>query len=183
MQLIVLYGPPGVGKLTVGQELATQTGYKLFHNHLTVDLVCSLFPFGSEPAERLSREFRLTMLREAALADLPGVIFTYVHANDSPGDLLFVQQLLDNVEQAGGQVQFVQLLCSDEARYERVQAESRARYGKLRDPAAVAALSQRYDLVSPIPYHASMQLDTTTLSPADAATQIRTNCKLPTSAT
>ena len=40
MKLVILYGPPGVGKLTVGRELAARTGFKLFHNHLTVDLVC-----------------------------------------------------------------------------------------------------------------------------------------------
>jgi shikimate kinase len=31
MKLIVLHGPPGVGKLTVGRELAGLTGYALFH--------------------------------------------------------------------------------------------------------------------------------------------------------
>ncbi len=35
MQLVFLYGPPGVGKLTVGNALSALTGYKLFHNHLT----------------------------------------------------------------------------------------------------------------------------------------------------
>jgi replication-associated recombination protein RarA len=47
MNLIFLYGPPGVGKLTVAQELAGMTGYKLFHNHLTVDLVYAVFDFGT----------------------------------------------------------------------------------------------------------------------------------------
>lgn len=45
MELVVIYGAPGVGKLTVARELARKTGYKLFHNHLTVDLVKSLFDF------------------------------------------------------------------------------------------------------------------------------------------
>jgi shikimate kinase len=33
MNFIVIFGPPAVGKMTVGQELARLTGYKLFHNH------------------------------------------------------------------------------------------------------------------------------------------------------
>lgn len=34
MRLIFIYGLPATGKLTVAQELAKRTGYKLFHNHL-----------------------------------------------------------------------------------------------------------------------------------------------------
>ena len=49
MKLIFLHGLPGVGKLTVARQLAALTGFKLFHNHLTVDLVTSVFEFGSEP--------------------------------------------------------------------------------------------------------------------------------------
>jgi hypothetical protein len=47
MRLVVLYGPPGVGKLTVGTALSELTGFKLFLNHLTVNLVTSVFPPGS----------------------------------------------------------------------------------------------------------------------------------------
>lgn len=53
MKLVILYGPPAVGKLTVGAELAELTGFKLFHNHLTTDMVMSLFPHGSETYTRL----------------------------------------------------------------------------------------------------------------------------------
>jgi len=68
MRLVYLYGPPGVGKLTVARELVALTGFKLFHNHLTVDLVRSLFPFDSEPYSRLMRQFRRDMFAEAACA-------------------------------------------------------------------------------------------------------------------
>jgi tRNA uridine 5-carbamoylmethylation protein Kti12 len=49
MQLIFLHGLPGVGKLTVARELAKLTGFNVFHNHLAVDLVESIFAFGSQP--------------------------------------------------------------------------------------------------------------------------------------
>jgi hypothetical protein len=43
MRLVFIYGIPATGKLTVAQELAKRTGYSLFHNHLVVDLLLSLF--------------------------------------------------------------------------------------------------------------------------------------------
>lgn len=41
MKLVVIFGPLAVGKMTVGQELAKRTGLRLFHNHMTIDLVAN----------------------------------------------------------------------------------------------------------------------------------------------
>src|SRR6266852_4000919 len=66
MRLVVLYGPPGVGKLTVGSELSELTGFKLFHNHLTVNLVCRLLLEKKKDWNRLAARIRLDMFAEAA---------------------------------------------------------------------------------------------------------------------
>ncbi len=126
MNLLFLYGAPAVGKLTVAQELASLTGYKLFHNHLTVDVVRSLFAFGSEQFGRLTAQFRLALFREAALADLLGVIFTFVYARGV--DDAFVQQTIEAVEPHGGTVRFVLLTCEEQEVLRRVGQESRASY-------------------------------------------------------
>lgn len=39
MKLIILFGPQAVGKMTVGQSLASLTNFKLFHNHMSIDFV------------------------------------------------------------------------------------------------------------------------------------------------
>jgi len=76
MQLIFIHGPAACGKLTVATELAAITGLRLFHNHLTVDLVAALFEFGSEPFVRLRESIWLDAFREAGEADR-SLVFTF----------------------------------------------------------------------------------------------------------
>ncbi|MFC3455318.1 hypothetical protein [Amycolatopsis speibonae] len=54
------------------------TGFKLFHNHMAVEPVLGIFPFGSPPSGRLVNEFRRRVIEEAADADLPGLVYTNV---------------------------------------------------------------------------------------------------------
>jgi hypothetical protein len=49
MRLVFIYGLPATGKLTVARELAAMTVFRLFHNHLAVDLLLLVFDFWSEP--------------------------------------------------------------------------------------------------------------------------------------
>ena len=50
MKLIIITGPHAVGKMTVGQELAKITELRLFHHHMSIDVVSGLFE--NMPAER-----------------------------------------------------------------------------------------------------------------------------------
>ena len=38
-KFIQIIGPQAVGKMTVGQELAKITEYKLLYNHMTIEMV------------------------------------------------------------------------------------------------------------------------------------------------
>lgn len=170
MQLVVLYGAPGVGKLTVAQALADPTGYKVLHNHLTVDLVTAIFAFGSEQAFRLSSEFRLTMLREAAMAQIPGLIFTFVYAAGEDDDLM--QEIHQAVEPLGGGVKLVLLTCDRDILRQRVVDKSRARFTKIRSVELLDELMAQRELSTPYPHAPSLVLDTTDLSPDLTAARI-----------
>ena len=78
MKLIFLHGRPG-GKLTVARQLEILTGFKLFHNHLTVDLVGSVFQFGSQPFVGLREIIWLEVFSQASSAGLDGLIFTFAY--------------------------------------------------------------------------------------------------------
>lgn len=86
MKLMLIFGPQAVGKMTVGEEVAARTGMKLFHNHMTIELVSHFFSYGTETGKRLVHAFREQIFDAVAQSDLEGLIFTYLWAFDMQGD-------------------------------------------------------------------------------------------------
>ena len=129
MKLVFLHGPPAVGKLAVARELARLTGYKLFHNHLTVDLVGSLFAFGSEPFVALREKIWLSAFHEAATNN---VSFVFTFNPERTVREQFIHEALAVVESAGGKAIFVELTCAEDELERRIEHPSRGEFGKLR---------------------------------------------------
>lgn len=91
MKFVLIFGPQAVGKMTVGQELANITELKLFHNHMTIELLEPLFNFSPEMWE-LSTLFRKEIFKAVAGSKQKGLIFTYVWAFDQQEDWDFVDE-------------------------------------------------------------------------------------------
>jgi len=125
MHLVVVFGPPAVGKMTVGHEICARTGYKLFHNHLTIEPFLGIFEFGSPSFNRLSSEFRRRVVEEAIASDLAGLVFTFVWGLELVSERDFLQRYVDLVEAAGGRVSFVELFATLEERIARNNTEFR----------------------------------------------------------
>lgn len=177
MRLVFLYGPPGAGKLTVARELVALTGFKLFHNHLTNDLVASVFPRGVPEFGRLVHRFRREMFAAAARAGVD-LVFTYVYAH--PDDEEDVRSMVAPIRESGGTVLFVRLTCAPDVLLTRVANESRTVYGKISDPTMLAGLMDRYNLFGAVPFGESLTIDTTQTQPLDAARRIVAHYSLPT---
>ena len=118
MKFILLFGPQAVGKMTVGQELERLTGLKLFHNHMTIDLVHPYFGFSSE-TWRLADLFRKEIFTSVAKSNSAGMIFTYVWAFDLQKDWDFVRQTRAIFENEGGEVYLVELEADVDERIRR----------------------------------------------------------------
>ncbi|MEO6525543.1 MAG: AAA family ATPase [Gemmatimonadaceae bacterium] len=123
--LVFIVGPPAVGKMTVGSELAKRTGLRLFHNHHTIDLVLRFFEFGTPAYSRLVNEFRRRVFEEVAASELAGLIFTYVWAFDDPSDAEAVEQYAEIFRRRGGSVFFTELEAPQEERLRRSASDFR----------------------------------------------------------
>jgi len=125
MKFVIIFGPPAVGKMTVGYELAKLTSFRLFHNHMTIDLVLNFFSFGQPQFHRLVGEFRRRIFEEVAASDLAGLIFTYVWALDQASDKAFINEICNIFREKSGEVYFVELEAEQSERLRRNESEFR----------------------------------------------------------
>lgn len=123
MKFILLFGPQAVGKMTVGQELAKITDLKLFHNHMTIDLLEPFFGFSSE-MWRLSSLFREEIFKTFSNSDSYGMIFTFVWAFNQKKDWEAVKRMC-TIFSEKGDVYFVELEADVEERLKRNRTPNR----------------------------------------------------------
>lgn len=109
MKLMLIFGPQAVGKMTVGEEVAARTGMKLFHNHMTIELVSHFFSYGTETGKRLVHAFREQIFDAVAQSDLEGLIFTYLWAFDMQGDWDAIERVVKKFGDRGAEIYYVEL--------------------------------------------------------------------------
>lgn len=169
MKMIFLYGPPAVGKLTVAKELAKITSYKLFHNHLTVDLVSSLYEWGSPKYWEYLRSIREQLLANLA-KDNVDIIFTYVYAAGEDEEVM--ERMFKKVEENGGEVLLVQLTTSIEKLKERIVAEDRRQFKKMHKTESLESWINQYKLFEAYPNRQNLIVDNSEMDPNEVANLI-----------
>jgi hypothetical protein len=125
MKLVIIFGPPAVGKMTVGYELRKLTGLKLFHNHMTIDLVLNFFDFGHPQFHTLVSEFRRRVFEEVVASDVSGLIFTFVWALDHDSDRTFIERSCNIFREKDADIYFVELEAELSERLKRNESEFR----------------------------------------------------------
>ena len=126
MKFVMIIGPQAVGKMTVGQELAKITGLKLFHNHMTIELVTPFFNYSTEAGKRLVNSFRMQIFEEMAKSDQEGLIFTWIWAFDEgKKEEDYYNKVRDIFVKQGADIYLVELEADLEERMRRNQTENR----------------------------------------------------------
>ena len=183
MKLLFIFGAHAAGKMTVGQAVSRITPMKLFHNHMTIEPVIELFgAYNGAATERL----RQVVFEEFAKTDNYGLIFTFIWAFDVPYDTEYVRRLTKLYQEAGAQVDYVELVAPQEVRLVRNKTENRLKEKASKRNVALSEMrmlgaEEKYRCVSElgeienllgIPPERYLRIDNTNLSPDEAAEMI-----------
>jgi len=167
VRLLFLHGVAAAGKLTTARELSARLNYPVFHNHLVVDLLTEMFPFGSPPFVRLREEFWLSVFGAAAESG-PSLIFTFApEATVTPG---FPGRARTVVQAGGGWVHFVRLKVSSAEQDQRIGNPDRREFHKLTDLAALRHHRESGALAEQPPF--DLEIDTDHSRPGQTARAI-----------
>jgi hypothetical protein len=123
-ELLLVIGPPAVGKMTVGRAVCERAGFRLFHNHHTIEPLLEIFGFGTPPFVALNGEFRRRVIEEAAAAGTR-LVFTFVWNVDEPADADEVRRLVAPYVDARLRVSCVELYADLATRLVRNTGASR----------------------------------------------------------
>ena len=184
MNLVIILGPPAVGKMTVAQALADLTGLKLLHNHMISELVRQFVPVygpGSAEGKRLNNMFSQEIFEVVAKSDLPGLIFTNMFDFDSPSAHTYIQSVLDLYESHGAKTCVVELCAEQDVRIERNKTENRLLHKPSKRDLALSEKLRR-EIESQQrpnsrdgeqPFTNYLKIDNTNLTPKVVATMIK----------
>lgn len=175
MKLILIYGPPGVGKLTVAKELQKITGFKLLHNHLIANLLGPIFGFGNLAVRTLNGNIRIKIYEEASKLNFSGLISTFSYHGDRQAKI-FVQRCINITRKLGGKTFFIGLSCDSKKLEKRIRNSSRVRVGKITSVALHRKILRRViNPLAKIPKDVvgSLHIDNSRLKPRRVAVQIK----------
>ena len=175
MKLVILFGPPAVGKTTIGALVESKTTYKLFHNHMVMDGIMHIFGVGTPAEDRLSKLVRAHIIQEAADTGI-NLIFTYVWNFAKEKGKQNIDAYKKIYESRGGTVQFIELGAPLAVRVTRAAHPDRKRLkAHAPDAERVAHLESALRFASPSPFYypgAYSYIDTTNKSPGEIAKEV-----------
>lgn len=178
MKLLFLIGDTAVGKMTVGQELMKLTGLRLFHNHMTIELVLEIFgEFHHNAVSRL----REVIFEEFAASEQYGMIFTYMWAFDCQEDWDYIEHVKKIFQKYDTEFYYVELIAPQEIRLQRNATENRLSHKSSKrnleeSNRRLLEDDQRYRCVSykgEIPFSNYLRIENAHLSAQDTAKMIQ----------
>lgn len=181
MKLVIITGPHAVGKMTVGQALAKITDLKLFHNHMTIDIVSDLFRNMPKKRSQLTQLFRNEIFKAYADSDEYGIVFTYMWAFDCQSDWDYIESVEALFKSHGAEVYYVELAADYDIRLDRNKTENRLLHKPTKRDLAFSeslfvGLEEQYrlnSLAGELSHKQYLRIDNTDLSPDVVADRIK----------
>ena len=170
--IIVLNGYPGVGKLTIGQELIAKISGRLLDIHSVYNIAFALTEFKSaqfmetiEKIETIAHDLILALPAEVAV-----VLTTVLAGSSAWGDAEW--QRIVRLGHERGPLLVVHLHCDLDENIRRIEATGRGAKRKPRDADMARRNHARGETLAGTDEANLLRLDVTNLSPAEAADEI-----------
>ncbi len=176
MKIVFLYGLPATGKLTIAEQVTARTGYKLFHNHMVVDMLLNIFDFGAKPFVELREELWLSIVEQCTRTEA-GLVFTFTPEHTVRDS--FIPELQRVVAAGNAELHFVELTCSPGILVGRIGSASRHRYKKLTSPRIFNDLYSIGAFTTANMPKPELTLDTSQITASESADRIIRTLQLP----
>lgn len=176
MKLVIIYGPPSVGKLTVGKALAEATGFKLLHNHLVSDLVLSVFQRHTSIAMNLNAQIKNLIFETAAINKQKGIITTFLYDENKKNHIdNWCKDCIELMDEYKVPVYLVRLSCDIETLKLRVVNPSRIGTRKITSAQELVRVINEENSFGEIPetIAKSLHIENTDIDPARVARIIK----------
>lgn len=170
MQLVWLHGPPAAGKLTVAKELQSTHGFKLFHNHLAVDLSMAIYDgFGEGDFHDFTNAIRRQTLSKANELGVSRLVMTFMTCAEE--DREEIRRYFDFFESERIEVYPVHLNPRHEVLLSRAVSFERKHSHKISSEEHLSELLADWQFL-PIRHTNALTVDNSELSPDEVARQI-----------
>lgn len=170
MKLVWIHGAPAAGKLTVAKHLQQNYGFKLFHNHLAVDICLAIYNgFGEGDFHDFADSIRCTVLAKAQELGVERMVMTYMVCGDKDHDA--VVQYLEFFNEQGIEVLPVQLCPRADVLLNRVSTEERQKSNKMSCPDRLAKFLATTKF-TPIQHEKLLIIDNSEIQPAEVVDRI-----------
>jgi hypothetical protein len=170
VKFIVIYGPSGIGKESVGRALAKRNGWRLFPQHLAFDISCAVVGFGNDGFEKYQRKICLDAFGELIERKAPGIVFTFCYV--SPASNYFLDGLFALLKESGIKADFVRLSCEFDEHVRRVTSPGRKNTNKIQTRDILENYLGRFNFSVDIPGVETVRLDNTELGVEESALEI-----------
>lgn len=171
MKVVLIYGAPGVGKMTTANELSKLTSFPVLHNHLTIDVVLPFFEFGSKPFNLLLQKLRTIIVGDLIKNNIQGLILTSGFPNQK--DVRnYYKKLEKKILSGQGSFFYVKLICSQSEQEKRVVNLERKKFNKVNNASDLRNILKKSDFSFIVKGKKSLLIDNTFIEPNEVANQI-----------
>lgn len=171
MDLILIYGPPAIGKHTIAQELVKKLGFKFLHNHAVIDLAMFSLDKTKPSFWTFCWKLRFEIIKEAIKENIKGLIMSMAFTGNQ-NEIKSMNKIAKYVEKTGGKVKIIKLTCDFDELKKRVSSDSRKKFGKVQTIKGLKGWYKHYQDIDILPTKEILNIDTTKLSPKKSAEKI-----------